>query len=97
MKKDMIERYSELSGNRNRIASASIEALTTLAENEDGAIYDGYELAMVHDSLLSGCLRDEEIDQREIANLIAVVNSTEAFSEDTRREAARRVRIMLEL
>jgi len=94
-KKDMLLRYSELANNRDIIASVSVEALQKLAENEDGLL-DQYELAIVHDSIIDATMRDAENDQREIANLIAVANSTE-FPEDVRTEASRRAITMLEL
>ena len=91
----MIDKYSENDAARNKIASASVDALMTLAENRDGEL-DGYELAIVHDSIVSACSKDADLDQREIANLLTLANS-EAFDAHLRREAASRAALMLGL
>lgn len=92
-KKEIFARYSELASNREVIASTSIEALMKLATSRE---LEEVDLSYVHAAILNATLKDEENDQREIANLIAVANS-DAFSQDTRATAVDRVIMMLEL
>ncbi len=94
-KKDIIARYSELANNRNEIASASANALTELVTDLRMDLPTS-ELAALHADIATVAAWDQENDQREIANLIAVANS-DSFDMDYRREAARRVATMLEL
>lgn len=94
-KQEMLDRYSELASNRGVIASASVEALQKLAVNED-SLLDGYELGVIHDSIIDACMRDAENDQKEIANLLTVATS-EAIDDKVRAAALERALIMLEL
>lgn len=92
-KKEILARYAELSNNRNEVASASANALTRIATDGD---LTTSELAGVHSDIIFMASYDEENDQREIANLIAVANS-DLFSDEDRSVARERVVIMLEL
>lgn len=94
-KKEILARYAELSNNRNEVASASANAMTKIATTGAGELTMS-ELAAVHSDIVFMASFDEENDQREIANLIAVANS-DLFSDEDRSVARERVVIMLEL
>ena len=95
MRAEVLNRWSESEAARSRIATASVDALMTLAANEDGQA-DTFDLAVIHQGILEATHEDAMQDQAEIANLIAIVNS-DGFSEHVQSEARRRVKIMLGL
>lgn len=92
-KQELLARYSELKENRNDTASQSIDAMLKLSLSHE---LSTAEHAHILDGVASLALWDEENDQAEIANLIAVTNS-DHFGVELRREASRRVALMLEL
>lgn len=92
-KQERLARYSELAENRNNTASESIDAVLKLSLSHE---LTTAEQAHILDGVAVLALWDEENDQKEIANLIAVANS-DHFGEEIRHEAGRRVIIMLEL
>lgn len=92
-KQELLARYSELKENRNNTASESIDAMLKLSLSHD---LSTAEHAHILDGVASLALWDEENDQQEIANLIAVANS-DHFGVEIRHEAGRRVIIMLEI
>ena len=88
MKKDIIDNYAAGAAMRMEVLDNALSGISA----EFGR---GHDLD-VHIALADISAWDREVDQMEIANLIAVANS-DAFSDTTREVAIYRVKKMLEL
>ena len=87
-----IHNHSENRAAREDILQDILDKMTQRSKQ----YLDAEDLQTVRDDIAGIALWDAENGQREIANLIAVANST-AFELETRTEARDRVITMLEL
>lgn len=91
--KKVLDNYAENLEARSRLVENNVDAMIKALGTNELTIM---ERQQIRDDIVAIALWDAEKDQAEIANLIAVANST-AFELKTRTEARDRVITMLEL
>lgn len=91
--KNVLDNYAENLEARSRLVQNGMDAMVKLLDLPG---FDPMERQQIRDDIIGIAMWDAENDQAEIANLIAVANST-AFELETRTAARDRVITMLEL